>query len=326
MWFTFEKDFHECDTYWWSVFTLTMNFFPSYMIANEGCFFWGWFVCCEMQLFILLPWVVILMKKCKPAFQILMITVLTFASMGVIFAVVWENNFAAGLFAPQDIQIFKGFVNKPYTKLHCLFLGIGFAFLYNSAIKPHRKLTWPLAILLYMASIAVIGFVTLYPLEAQKHPMLWSKLHNSLFISMSRPAFLIGLALMLIPIFCNKGDTLGWFWRAYPHQVMAKLSYATYLIAPIAVGLRVSSIKQSQYLSYSTMLVLMSYNIVVSFLMGLVFYLLVEAPFRKFFKTLMYQDKEIKNSLSHLPERDSVKLVMQKYVAQQRAKTAADKA
>jgi hypothetical protein len=31
---------------------------------------------------------------------------------------------AAGLFAPQDIDIFRIFINKPYTKLYAVFLGI----------------------------------------------------------------------------------------------------------------------------------------------------------------------------------------------------------
>lgn len=46
-WFTYEKGFNDCANNWWSVFTFTINFFPSYMIANEGCFYWGWFVAIE---------------------------------------------------------------------------------------------------------------------------------------------------------------------------------------------------------------------------------------------------------------------------------------
>ena len=47
-WFTYEKGYSDCSSYWWSVFTMTINFFPSYVIANEGCFFWGWFPPCEL--------------------------------------------------------------------------------------------------------------------------------------------------------------------------------------------------------------------------------------------------------------------------------------
>ena len=29
-WLTYEKGFHDCQHYWWSVFTMTINFFPWY--------------------------------------------------------------------------------------------------------------------------------------------------------------------------------------------------------------------------------------------------------------------------------------------------------
>jgi len=57
-WFTYDKGFNNCDTYWWSVFTMTINFFPSYVIANEGCFFWGWYVATDLQIFLFIPWIV----------------------------------------------------------------------------------------------------------------------------------------------------------------------------------------------------------------------------------------------------------------------------
>ena len=49
MWYTYEKGFSNCNEYWWSVFTMTINFFPSYVIANEGCYYWGWFPSCELD-------------------------------------------------------------------------------------------------------------------------------------------------------------------------------------------------------------------------------------------------------------------------------------
>ena len=53
------------------------------------------------------------------------------AGIGINFYVIWHNEMAAGLFAPQDILIFKLFVIKPYTKFHAVFLGIGMALIYQ---------------------------------------------------------------------------------------------------------------------------------------------------------------------------------------------------
>lgn len=62
-WFTYEKGFANCDQYWWSVFTFTINFIPSYVIANEGCYYWGWYPACDLQLFLVVPFFIILALK-----------------------------------------------------------------------------------------------------------------------------------------------------------------------------------------------------------------------------------------------------------------------
>ena len=37
---------------------------------------------------------------------------------------------ATGLFAPQDKDIFRVFLNKPYTKLHSVAIGMALAFVF----------------------------------------------------------------------------------------------------------------------------------------------------------------------------------------------------
>jgi len=45
------------------------------------------------------------------------------------FWIIWKNKLAAAMFAPQDIAIFRLFINKPYTKISSVFLGIAMAFI-----------------------------------------------------------------------------------------------------------------------------------------------------------------------------------------------------
>ena len=132
-WFTYEKGFSNCSDYWWSVFTFTINFFPKYVVANEGCFYWGWFPACDLQVFILLPWVIYSILSIKSrAVQFLTVALGVLIGIGINFYVIYSNKMAAGLFAPQDIYIFMIFINKPYTKLYAIFLGIGTALIYSS--------------------------------------------------------------------------------------------------------------------------------------------------------------------------------------------------
>lgn len=51
-------------------------------------------------------------------------------SIAIIFIVIWDNKMATGLFAPQDKDIFRVFLNKPYTKLHSVVIGIALGFIF----------------------------------------------------------------------------------------------------------------------------------------------------------------------------------------------------
>jgi hypothetical protein len=126
-WFTYEKGYSDCSSYWWSVFTMTINFFPSYVIANEGCYFWGWYPPCELQIFLILPWLVYACVSLKGSWKAAFITSGVMFGISLNFWIIWKNKLAAAMFAPQDIAIFRLFINKPYTKISSVFLGIAMA-------------------------------------------------------------------------------------------------------------------------------------------------------------------------------------------------------
>jgi hypothetical protein len=67
----------------------------------------------------------------RPIFTYLAIVLLIILGGVINFIVMYANNMAAGLFAPQDIMIFKIFVNKPYTKIHAVGFGILLAYIFN---------------------------------------------------------------------------------------------------------------------------------------------------------------------------------------------------
>jgi len=48
VWFVYEQSFQQCNEYWWSVLTFTINFFPENQTYTQGCFYWGWFVAAEI--------------------------------------------------------------------------------------------------------------------------------------------------------------------------------------------------------------------------------------------------------------------------------------
>lgn len=95
---------------------------------------------------------------------------------------------AAGLFAPQDILIYKLWLNKPYTKIHCIALGMLAAriFLEVNEVKLKGDFSFAAfkdnsilgskssAYIALMISIASLGFVAAYPKSANADPPSWS--------------------------------------------------------------------------------------------------------------------------------------------------------
>ena len=80
-----------------------------------------------------MPWIIYLILKIKrKIIQGLIVILGTLIGIGINFYIIWHNEIAQGLFAPQDVLAFKIFINKPYTKFSAIFLGIGMALIYES--------------------------------------------------------------------------------------------------------------------------------------------------------------------------------------------------
>jgi hypothetical protein len=271
-WFTYEKGYSDCDAYWWSVFTMTINFFPSYVIANEGCYFWGWFPPCEIQIFLVLPFLVYaacLMKgpKAKTAF----IASGLLVGIAINFWIIWTNRLAAAMFAPQDIAIYRLFINKPYTKVCSVFLGIAMAFMLTD-IRSNRsdpssrwarlKSSVLYVVISYSVAFALLCYIVFSPISANKHPPAWSNLRNSLFISLSRPLFIMCLMVFMINMFIGRGQGLKAFFASSFWVPLSSLSYLVYLIFPILNAVLISSMPQSLFLSYINVVYLLIGNYV----------------------------------------------------------------
>ena len=120
--------------------------------------------------------------------------------------------------------------------------------------------------------------MTLYPLPANKNPVKWSNLHNSLFIGLSRPFFLIGIMLLMTCMALGKGRMLKQFFSASPWVPISKLSYLVYLIFPIIDATLISSMNSALFLSYLTMFYLLAFNFAFCIIAGFVCHIFIEGP------------------------------------------------
>lgn len=56
---------------------------------------------------------------------------------------------------------------------------------------------------LYLLVVTILGYVTLAPYPAQVDPVKWSNFHNSIFITLTRPMFIVGLMLLMALLYTS---------------------------------------------------------------------------------------------------------------------------
>ena len=128
-----------------------------------------------MQIYLFMPLLLNLLFKLSAMKKASFLLLLAIIGVVINFVVIWTNNLAAGLFAPQDIDIFRLFVNKPYTKIYAISIGIALAFMFAHINKQKSDQNFSgyfkllqnstgFVLLTYLISLGLIAFVTLYPI------------------------------------------------------------------------------------------------------------------------------------------------------------------
>ena len=134
------------------------------------------------------------------------------------------------------------------------------------------------ATLQFLISMGIIAFLSLWTLSANKDPPSWSRMKSALFITLSRPAFLLCLVCLFNLLFLGHGSSIQTFFSRRFWTVLARLTYNVYLVFPIVAGQFNSSMSSPLYLTYNEMIWQMLYEIPMSFVLALFFYLFVERP------------------------------------------------
>ena len=99
-----------------------------------------------------------------------------------------------------------------------------------------------------------------------------------MFITFSRPFFLIGLMMIMTCMILEQGRLLRNVFSASFWVPLSRLSYVVYLIFPLINARLISSMQQSLYLSYLTMFYLLAFNFVFCMLAAFLANIFIEAP------------------------------------------------
>ena len=127
----------DCDQYWWANMLLVGNFLPSQQDSKGGCMQWSWAIAAEFQLYLLIPFYVIIYKKSRMA-GIIIGWLLIIAGTAAMIVIADINNFTAGIYTVENADLYNKLIIKPYCKIQAQGLGVLSSILYFDVLA-YRK-------------------------------------------------------------------------------------------------------------------------------------------------------------------------------------------
>lgn len=246
------------------------NFYPT--SSSNQCLGWSWYLANDMQFYIFTPLIVIAYRKNKRLGWILVTSLITLCmSLNAALSYMYELV----PLDPNNNQFNTLIYNKPYTRMAPYLVGIAAAFLLQeehidlAANKYVRWVGWLTAFTISTtATYMTVGF--------WRHG--WNLLQDVMYMTFARTGFSIAVAWLMYTFHKNHGGIVREVASLYIWVPLARLTYNVYLVHPIVIFVINFSTTTTFHYSAIYTAVRYSSNIIIAYVFGLIFHLLVEKP------------------------------------------------
>ncbi|OMJ91130.1 hypothetical protein SteCoe_6394 [Stentor coeruleus] len=309
----------DCQDYWYTNLIFLNNFIPEG--RGSGCVEVGWYLANDMQFFIVASIIFVLYIKTSRVLGwvlIILMCIIGCVSAGIV-AHLHELNTI--IFAIDKCQEYiEYYYTKPYTRSPPYFLGIICGMILytvkhykeNSVVydKLAHKIVKSCENAFFRYSVFLIGwgivnvfifteFNTFNKPGSSYDFSYWTGNENAIYMTFNRFGFGLGLSMVLLPLLLGYFRPISQFMLLYPWCILAKLTFAVYLIhLPI-----MEIVWKSQGSSYNYGVYLNIQNTVYFFVLSNFFAVPIvfgiEMPTVNLEKLVFYQNKHEKTSSGH---------------------------
>ena len=229
----------NCYKYWWTNFIFINNLYPWDLM--QECMPHTWYMANDFQFFLITPFILMLLHKSKLAGYV---TTLLLCALSIVCVVIISYHYDFVLPNPHGYPA-DAYYTKPWCRISTYLVGVLLGQMYYDrklAIKgthPHlinsfgnrffalyksTMCTWASALI----GVAITTFlVCIYHLLSSGS---WDISPSSAWYSTSRPLFVSGMMLVLMPTFEGRLPLVRVFLSCGFFQVMGRLTYSAYLI------------------------------------------------------------------------------------------------
>ena len=267
--------YQNCKKYWWTNLLYINNIYPWKM--TDGCIYWSWYLANDMQFYVFSPLIII-------PFYFLFPLGLAISAVVILICLV-ISGVLAGIYDHQANQLSRFAYNytgsssidmtydnllyiKPWHRVAPYVVGLVLGYIlyrFRMPTKPKWYITYPVFAGMWIIS-GILLVSTLYGLYFTWHDHFPSTAENVLYITFSRLAWSLGLALIVIICHYGYGGIVNWFLSLSFWIPLSRISYNAYLLHPfLLIVIFGSERKPTNYqdynlLVYSIGMVVLSYG------------------------------------------------------------------
>lgn len=139
----------------------------------------------------------------------------------------------------------------------------------------------------YQLSLGMLLFLILIPFKANSSYWIWPQWCNALYLSFSRPLFIISVFFPFVAIYLGRLKSLKGLFGNDMFTPIGRLTYGMYLIHPLIICLLYITVDQSQYLRLLPVVGYFVSFVLLSVFVATLAFLVVEAPISHQFRGVL---------------------------------------
>mmetsp|Transcript_1326 Transcript_1326/g.1443 ORF Transcript_1326/g.1443 Transcript_1326/m.1443 type:complete len:620 (-) Transcript_1326:12-1871(-) len=299
---------NSCNSYWWTNFLFINNLHPWQM--GKECIGWVWYLANDFQFFLITPPIVFLYCRNRKLGYAAVVTLIVLSMLvnGVVTAVYnLSVTLAGGEINGQDVLY-----SKPWARMGAYFVGAVFGFSYFELVLKDKypELKHTLANAMYerfrtsrllSLGVAAIGVgltaIFVFPLrnyfiDCGQGDNCWSRFASTVYNLVSRPLFVLGFGMVLLPTFVGRLRVVKNFLASTSFVVLARLNYMVYMNHLLFLLWFVNDFRQAIYINNLNMWFVSIGTIAVSFIFAVPMTLMWEVPFMNIEKYILFPAKK----------------------------------
>jgi peptidoglycan/LPS O-acetylase OafA/YrhL len=269
----------QCAKYWWTNLLYINNLYP-WKMADQ-CIGWAWYLANDMQFFIISPLMLI------PAYFLLPVGAVISSALLLCSFIVTAT--LAGVFKlsssfvdadPASTAQYTNLIyEKPWARIQPYIIGLALGYVLFRGIRLpfNRKVNSLLYLIVWVAAAALLA-LPVYGLYPQAHGHIASTAENTIYATLSRCSWGLGLALLVFACHNGYGGLINTFLSMKIWTPLSRMTFNAYLVHPVVLTVVYGQMQKTFHATDITMATFAVAFVVLSYAVAGVVCVAVEFP------------------------------------------------